>query len=101
VDHQDAGDPEELGLRPVALAQEVDRGALARAERQLLRPETLREQLRDVPVREQQAVADDEPRAAVRERRVVGELDSADRGDGGLDRLARGGVNAMLDREAG
>ena len=49
------------------------------------RPRPSREQLGDVAVRHQQAVADDEPGAAVGQRRVVGQLDPADRRDRRLD----------------
>ena len=98
VHHGHADDPEQQRVAAVALALEVDRRGLAGTERELVAPESEREQLGDVPVRHQQVLADDEAGAAVGQRRVVGQLDPPDRGDRGLDRRPGGRLVEVGER---
>ena len=96
--HCNPADLEQERVGPVALAQEVDRGALPRDERQRLAPEPRREQLGHMPVRHQQVVAHHEAGAAVGQRGVVGEFHPADRRQRRLDPGARGLFPKVLER---
>jgi hypothetical protein len=90
---------------------EVHRRAAARKEGQLLVADALVEQFGDVPVGEQQVLADDEGCAAIREARESEDLDPADGADGVLDlgamlgqvlprrrRIVEGVVEDVVDR---
>ena len=96
--HHHLADTEQERVRAIALAEEVDRGALALDERQGLAPEPLREQLGHMPVRHQQAVTHHEAGAAVGEGGMVGQLDAADRRQRRLDPGARGLLPEVLER---
>ena len=82
VDHHHPGDAQEVLRGAAPLAKEVDAGAQPRDEAEPGQPQPLGEDLRDMAVRHQQAVADDEAGPAVGPIRVTRQLDPADRGEG-------------------